>query len=59
MLNEGVRAGLFACSDTGLAVRGLMGIMNWTLTWYDPEGPKSIEEIADQYADLLFKGLLK
>ncbi|MBI5842663.1 MAG: TetR/AcrR family transcriptional regulator [Chloroflexi bacterium] len=59
VLNEGVRAGLFACSDTGLAVRGLMGIMNWTLTWYDPEGPKSIEEIADQYADLLFKGLLK
>lgn len=59
VLNEGVRTGIFACPDTGVAVRGLMGIMNWTLTWYDPSGPKSIENIADQYADLLFKGLLK
>jgi AcrR family transcriptional regulator len=59
VLNEGVRAGLFTCPDTGLAVRALMGIMNWTLTWYSPEGPKSIEKIADQYADLLFNGLLK
>lgn len=59
VVNEGVRAGIFACPDTGLAVRGLMGIMNWTLTWYDPSGPKSIEKIADQYADLFFNGLLK
>ncbi len=59
VLNEGVRAGIFACPDTGLAVRGLMGIMNWTLTWYNPSGPKSIEKIADQYADMLFNGLLK
>jgi AcrR family transcriptional regulator len=59
VINEGVRAGIFSCPDAGLAVRGLMGIMNWTLTWYDPAGPKSIETIADQYADLLFSGLLK
>jgi hypothetical protein len=42
-----------------MAVRALMGIMNWTLTWYSPDGSKSIEKIADQYADLLFNGLLK
>jgi TetR/AcrR family transcriptional regulator, cholesterol catabolism regulator len=59
VIDEGVRAGIFSCSDTGLAVRGLMGIMNWTLTWYRPDGDKSIEKIADEYADLLFNGLLK
>lgn len=59
VINEGVRTGIFTCPDTGLAVRGLMGIMNWTLTWYNPSGSKSIEKIADQYADLLFNGLLK
>jgi hypothetical protein len=42
-----------------MVVRMLMGVMNWTLTWYDPSGPKSIEKIADQYAELLFHGLLK
>ncbi len=59
VISEGVRGGIFACPDTGLAVRGLMGIMNWTLTWYNPSGPKSIEKIADQYADLFLNGLLK
>jgi len=59
VVNEGVRAGIFACSDVPMAVRGLMGVMNWTLTWYDPRGSRSIEKIADQYADLLFHGLLK
>jgi TetR/AcrR family transcriptional regulator, cholesterol catabolism regulator len=59
VIDQGVRTGLFACSDSGVAVRALMGIMNWTLTWYRPDGPKSIKKIADEYADLLFNGLLK
>ncbi len=59
VLNEGVSAKVFQCKDTGIAVRALMGVMNWTLTWYRPEGDKSIERIADEYADLLFHGLLK
>lgn len=59
VLNEGVRAKIFDCKDTGMAVRALMGVMNWTLTWYRPDGDKSIEKIADGYADLMFHGLLK
>lgn len=59
VLNDGVRTKLFDCPDTGMAVRALMGVMNWSLTWYHPNGDKSIEQIADEYADLLFHGLLK
>jgi len=59
VFNEGVREKIFDCKDTDMAVRALMGVMNWTLTWYRPEGEKSIEEISNQYADLFFKGLLK
>ncbi|WKZ38253.1 MAG: TetR/AcrR family transcriptional regulator [Anaerolineales bacterium] len=59
VLNEGVREKVFNCKDTGMAVRALMGVMNWTLTWYRPNGGKSIEQIADEYADLFLKGLLK
>jgi hypothetical protein len=58
-LDDGVRTGLFVCSDTALAVRALMGILNWTLTWYRPEGMLTIEQIADQYANLLLNGLMK
>ena len=59
VLNEGVRTKVFDCKDTGMAVRALMGVMNWTLTWYQPDGGKAIDQIADEYADLLFHGLLK
>ena len=34
-------------------------ILNWTLTWYHPDGPLSVEKIADHYTDLFFNGLLK
>jgi len=59
VLDDGVRAGLFNCADTGLAVRALMGILNWTLTWYRPDGPLTIDQVADQYTILLLNGLMK
>ena len=58
VVNEGVRTKAFDCADVSMAVRALMGIMNWTITWYRPDGSKSIDAIADEYANLLFKGLL-
>jgi AcrR family transcriptional regulator len=58
VLSEGLASGVFRYPDPGLAVRGLLGILNWTLTWYRPKGELSIEQIADQYVDLLYHGLL-
>lgn len=58
-LDEGVKSKVFDLKDTGLAVRALMGVMNWTLTWYHPDGGKSIEQIADEYAELMLNGMLK
>lgn len=59
VLDDGVRTEIFDCSDTALATRALMGVLNWTLTWYRPEGSLSIEQIADHYTDLLLCGLKK
>ena len=58
VISEGVAADVFHCSDPALTVRGLLGLLNWTLTWYRPKGELSIEEIADQYVDLFYHGLL-
>ncbi len=55
---SGTRAGLFACPDPGLTVRALLGSLNWTVTWFRPNGDLTIEQIADRYADMLFNGLL-
>jgi TetR/AcrR family transcriptional regulator, cholesterol catabolism regulator len=59
VLDDGVRNGLFDCPNPALAVRALMGILNWTVTWYRPDGPLTIEQIADQYTSLLLNGLMK
>ncbi|GAB1472009.1 TetR/AcrR family transcriptional regulator [Chloroflexota bacterium] len=59
VLDEGVQKKIFDLKDTGLMVRALMGVMNWTLTWYQPKGAKSIEQIADEYSDFILKGMLR
>jgi AcrR family transcriptional regulator len=59
VIEDGVRSGLFHCEDVSMATRALMGIMNWTLTWFRPSGTLSIEKVADQYTSLLLNGLLK
>ncbi len=56
---EGVDNKIFKCDDVALAARALLGLMNWSITWYHPEGEKTIEQIADDYSNLLLNGLLK
>jgi AcrR family transcriptional regulator len=59
IIQEGVDAGKFECEDPAQATRALLGVMNWTITWFKVDGLLSIEDIADQYANLFFQGLLK
>jgi len=59
VLAEGVRSKIFQCDDPGLTTRALLGILNWTITWYRPDGEKTVEQVADEYSNLLLKGLLK
>lgn len=59
VLTEGVRSKRLVCEDVGLTARAILGIMNWTITWYRPQGDLSIKQIADQYSNLLLNGLLK
>ena len=59
VIADGVKSKLFKCDNPALATRALLGIMNWTITWFRPDGELSIEQIADQYSDLLLNGLLK
>jgi TetR/AcrR family transcriptional regulator, cholesterol catabolism regulator len=59
VLEEGVAAKLFVCDDPALTTRAILGIMNWTITWYHPDGLLDINDIADRYSNLLLKGLCK
>ncbi len=58
LIREGVDAGVFQCQDIALATRALLGVLNWTITWYKPSGGYSADNVADQYANLFMQGLM-
>jgi AcrR family transcriptional regulator len=59
LIQEGVQTGVFSVENISLTVRGLMGVMNWTITGYRPTGQLSIEEVADHFANITLSGLRK
>lgn len=59
VLEEGVREGVFQCDDVPTATRILLGAMNWTITWYHPEGPLPIESIADRITTIFLRGMAR
>jgi len=58
LIQEGLNEGVFCCMDPAFSSRALLGVMNWTITWYRPGGALSAEMISQQYADLFLCGLL-
>ncbi|MCX6081869.1 MAG: TetR/AcrR family transcriptional regulator [Chloroflexi bacterium] len=59
LIQEGADTGVFIVENIPLTTRGLMGVMNWTITWYKPDGALSIDQIADHFTDLFLTGLKK
>lgn len=58
LIQEGMDGGFFNVIDASIATKILLGSIHWTITWYRPDGPMSIEQIAEMYANLLLKGFL-
>jgi AcrR family transcriptional regulator len=56
LIQQGVNEGVFICQDPPIASRALLGVMNWTITWYRPDGRLTSVEIAEQFADLFLWG---
>ena len=59
IIEEGVAAGEFRDDiDPRLAMLAIVGMMNWSHRWYDPNGRYSMHTIAKQYEALALDGLL-
>jgi|KBSMisStandDraft_5_1062788.scaffolds.fasta_scaffold671967_2 AcrR family transcriptional regulator len=43
--------------DLSLVRKLLLGAANWTAQWFSPHGSYSCDEVADAYADLLWRGV--
>ncbi len=59
IVEQGVRSRAFVPCDPKLVTRALLGALNWTAKWYDPEGETPSAGVADAFADYLVRGLRK
>ncbi len=59
VLEEGIQAGEFR-SELPVEIAGMsiLGIVNWTYMWYQKNGSKSIDEIADIFTDFILHAVL-
>jgi AcrR family transcriptional regulator len=59
LLERGLTEGLFGYDTTPMIVANcLLGACNWSYKWYNPEGPKTPEQLAEEVADLLMGAVL-
>lgn len=57
ILREGSDRGDFRPVDAAIAGAALLGVQNWSITWYRRNGRLSPDQLADQFSDLLLRGL--
>src|SRR5690242_9472512 len=57
VIEDGVSSGVFGSIDPKLLSFAILGAVNWIPRWYQPDGPCSSQQIADQFAAYLIGGL--
>ena len=55
-LDRGVEAGVLR-PPPALLVKGILGMLNYTYLWFEPDGALTPEELADEYVDTLLRGI--
>lgn len=55
-LQQGARDGVFVPLPP-LLVKGILGMFNYTYLWFEPSGPISPDELADEFLDTLLGGI--
>ncbi len=57
LVQEGVESGVLKTADPAMSVRAMLGTMNWTMTWYRPNGRLTMRQISDHISNLFLDGL--
>ena len=59
IIERGIATGVFRKDvDAKLVAFGLIGMYAWVINWWRPGGALSLEDVADQYVELILGGLL-
>lgn len=59
ILRQGMADGEFEARDEKVIAFAIDGMCNWLSQWYTADGPKTAADIADDFIDLLLRGLVR
>jgi AcrR family transcriptional regulator len=57
LIEDGLADGSFHDVDPRLAALACLSLCNWTYQWFDPAGALDADALAEQFAELLLRGL--
>jgi AcrR family transcriptional regulator len=57
LIAEGVRSGELVDLDQAIVARAMLGAMNWTVTWFRPEGAETAAAVGDVVSRFLVRGI--
>jgi AcrR family transcriptional regulator len=57
IVRQGIKEGAFRKVDEAVTVFALLGLQNWTITWFRKNGHLSADTLADRFSDLILDGL--
>ena len=57
LIAEGIRSGELVDLDPAIVARGMLGAMNWTVTWFHPDGADTAAAVGDVISRFLVRGI--
>jgi AcrR family transcriptional regulator len=59
VLREGMTKGVFRKGDVKLMAFAILGMLNWMVIWYNPEGKWGANKIKNEFLQMIFSGIEK
>jgi AcrR family transcriptional regulator len=57
IITDGIRRGELVDMDPAVVARAMLGAMNWTVTWFRPDGPDTPGAVAEMISRFLVRGI--
>lgn len=57
LIADGIRRGELVNMDAAIVARAMLGAMNWTVTWFRPDGPDTALAVGDVISRFLVRGV--
>jgi TetR/AcrR family transcriptional regulator, cholesterol catabolism regulator len=54
---EGQASGVFSEGDPTVIAFGILGMLNWMVQWYSPDGRVSVDEITQEYEPMVLRAV--